>query len=78
MKFNANGGTWAITNARIFTVSGPVIEKGTVVIKGNKIEAVGANVPVPSGAKVVDAAGASVYPGMIDTSTAAPANTDAI
>jgi imidazolonepropionase-like amidohydrolase len=69
VKFNANGGTWAITNAKIFPVTGPVIEKGTIVIKGNKIEAVGANVSVPSGAKVVDAAGASVYPGMIDAST---------
>jgi imidazolonepropionase-like amidohydrolase len=69
VKFNANGATWAITNARIITVSGPVIEKGTIVIKGNRIEAVGAGVAVPSGAKVVDAAGANVYPGMIDTST---------
>jgi len=69
VKFNANGATWAITNAKIYTVTGPVIEKGTIVIKGNKIEAVGANVSVPSGAKVVDAAGANVYPGMIDAST---------
>ena len=69
VKTNATGPTWAITNARIVTVSGPAIERGTVVIKGNRIEAVGANVSVPSGAKVVDAAGASVYPGFIDTST---------
>jgi imidazolonepropionase-like amidohydrolase len=69
VKFNANGATWAITNARIVTVSGPVIEKGTIVIKGNRIDAVGANVAVPAGAKVVDAAGANVYPGMIDAST---------
>ncbi len=69
VAYNANGATWAITNARIVPVSGAVIEKGTVVIKGNKIEAVGANVSVPGGAKVVDAAGASVYPGAIDAST---------
>lgn len=66
---NADGPTWAITNARIVTVSGPVIDKGTIVIKGNRIQAVGASVPVPSGAKVVDAAGANVYPGMIDAGT---------
>ena len=42
--YNANGGTWAITNARIYPVSGPVIPKGTVVIKGNTIQAVGATV----------------------------------
>ena len=48
-RANADGPTWAITNARIVTVSGPVIPKGTIVIKGNRIEAVGANVAVPSG-----------------------------
>nr|MBP8274281.1 amidohydrolase family protein [Acidobacteriota bacterium] len=69
VRTNANGATWAITNARIVTVSGAVIARGTIVIKGNKIDAVGANVAVPSGAKVVDAAGANVYPGFIDAST---------
>lgn len=67
--YNANGGTWAITNARIFPVSGPMIPKGTVVIKGNTIQAVGANVAIPSGARVVDAKGGSVYPGFIDAQT---------
>ena len=69
VKGNANGPTWAITNARIVTVSGPVIPKGTVVIKGNRIEAVGANVAIPSGVKPIDAGGATVMPGMIDAST---------
>jgi imidazolonepropionase-like amidohydrolase len=69
VAYNANGATWVITNARIVTVSGAVIEKGTIVIKGNKIDAVGANVSVPSGARVVDAAGSNVYPGAIDAST---------
>lgn len=67
--YNANGPTWAITNARIHTVSGPVIPRGTVVIRGNTIQAVGANVSVPSGARVVDARGANVYPGFIDAQT---------
>lgn len=66
VAYNANGGTWAITNARIVTVSGPVIERGTIVINGNKIQAVGANVSVPGGARTVNANGASVYPGFID------------
>src|SRR5687767_4262180 len=67
--YNANGGTWAITNARIYPVSGPVIPKGTVVIKGNTILAVGASAQIPSGARVVDAKGGSVYPGFIDAQT---------
>ena len=69
VKGNAGGPAWAITNARIVTVSGAVIPRGTIVIKGNRIEAVGANVPLPPGVKPVDAGGATVVPGMIDAST---------
>lgn len=61
--------TYAIRNARIVTVTGPVIENGTVVISGGKITAVGANVSVPSGAKTIDGTNLSVYPGMIDSGT---------
>src|SRR5687767_10132567 len=62
-------GVFAIRNARIITVTGPVIENGTVVITNGKIAAVGANVSIPSGAKVIEARGLSVYPGMIDADT---------
>ena len=69
VQLNANGPAWAITNARIVPVSGPEIERGTIVIKGNRIQAVGVGVAVPSGAKVVDGTGLSVYPGFIDAGT---------
>src|ERR1041385_9121527 len=62
-------GTIAIRNARIVTVSGPDIENGTVVIRDGKIEAVGTNVSVPSGAQMIEGRGLSVYPGMIDAGT---------
>ncbi len=62
-------GTFAIVGARIVTVSGAVIENGTVVIQNGKITAVGAGAPVPSGAERIDGKGLSVYPGMIDAST---------
>jgi imidazolonepropionase-like amidohydrolase len=62
-------GTFAITNARIVTVSGPVIENGTVVIQNGKIAAVGTNVSVPAGAEIIDGKGLSVFPGMIDAGT---------
>lgn len=62
-------GTFAITNARIVTVSGAVIENGTVVIQDGKIAAVGAAVNIPSGAEKIDGKGLSVYPGMIDAGT---------
>ncbi|HKP70551.1 MAG TPA: amidohydrolase family protein [Pyrinomonadaceae bacterium] len=62
-------GTFAIVNARIVTVSGAVIENGTVVIQDGKIAAVGANVSVPAGAEKIDGKGLSVFPGMIDAGT---------
>lgn len=62
-------GTYVIRNARIVTVSGPVIENGTVVISAGKIAAVGTNVNVPANAQHIDGKGLSVYPGMIDAST---------
>ncbi len=62
-------GTFAITNARIVPVSGPAIERGTLVISGGKITAVGAGVAVPQGAQVIDGSGLSVYPGMMDAGT---------
>ncbi|MBW8771720.1 MAG: hypothetical protein JF590_00265, partial [Gemmatimonadetes bacterium] len=45
----------AFQNARIIPVVGAEIPRGTVVIQNGKIIAIGANVPVPSGAQVVDA-----------------------
>ena len=62
-------GVYVIRNARIVTVSGPVIESGTIVVRGGRIEAVGANVNAPAGAQEIDARGLSVYPGMIDAGT---------
>jgi len=62
--------TYAITNARIITVSGPIIERGTVVIRDGLIAAVGADATAPADARVIDGTGLSVYPGLIDSSTA--------
>ena len=61
--------TYAITNARIVTVSGPVIDRGTVVIRNGLIAAAGANVTAPSDARVIDGSGLTVYPGLIDSYT---------
>jgi imidazolonepropionase-like amidohydrolase len=57
---------YAITNARIVTVAGPVIEKGTVVMRDGVIEDVGAAVAAPADALIVDGTGLVVYPGLID------------
>lgn len=60
---------YAVEGARIVTVSGAVIDDGAVVIDDGLIVAVGANVGVPPGAWVLDGAGKTVYPGMIDAFT---------
>lgn len=66
---SANAQSYAITNAKIVTVSGATIEKGTVVVRNGLIFAVGANVSAPADATVLDVGGATVYPGFIDTVT---------
>lgn len=58
--------TYAITGARIVPVSGPAIDKGTIVIRDGLIAAVGATVAAPADARIVDGTGLTVYPGLID------------
>jgi imidazolonepropionase-like amidohydrolase len=58
--------TYAITNARLVPVSGPAIERGTIVVRNGLIAALGAGVAVPADARVIDGAGLTVYPGFID------------
>lgn len=62
----AQGKTYAITGARINTVSGAVIERGTVVVADGKILSVGPTAPVPAGAEVIDGTGLEVSPGFFD------------
>jgi imidazolonepropionase-like amidohydrolase len=63
--------TVAITGGRIVTM-GPAgeIERGTVLIRNGRIVAVGADVPVPPGAKIIDATGKVVTPGLVAAGTA--------
>jgi imidazolonepropionase-like amidohydrolase len=63
------GQSYAITNARIVTVSGATIEKGTVVVRDGLIESAGADAKVPADAQVFDGNGLTVYPGFIDSVT---------
>ena len=58
-----------IRNATIVPVSGPRIQNGSIVLRGDRIEAVGPNVAAPSDARVIDGTGLFVYPGMIDGGT---------
>jgi imidazolonepropionase-like amidohydrolase len=60
---------YAIVNAEVHPVTGPVIAKGVVVLRDGRIEALGADIAPPADAVVVDAAGLRVYPGLINSAT---------
>jgi imidazolonepropionase-like amidohydrolase len=55
-----------IQNGTILTVTKGTIQKGSILIRDGKIAEVGTNVKVPAGAKVIDATGMFVSPGIID------------
>lgn len=65
----ASAQTIAITNAKIYPVSGAPITRGTVVIRDGVIVAVGERVTIPSGAQTIDANGKVVTPGLINSIT---------
>src|SRR5262245_61429033 len=76
-----DGDAYAIKGGTVVTVTGATIQKGTVIIRNGLIEAVGADIPIPGDARVIDASGMTVYPGLIDAYTniglGAPAPTPA-
>ena len=55
----------AIVDARLEIGDGTVVEKGTVVIDGDRIVAVGASVRAPAGAAIIDGRGKVISPGII-------------
>ena len=60
-------GMVALTNARIITMRGDeVIPRGTVLIEGNRIKAVGTRVDIPANVKRIDMSGKTIMPGLID------------
>jgi imidazolonepropionase-like amidohydrolase len=55
----------AVVGGDVYTGAGPVIRRGTVLCRGRRIEAVGADLKVPEGARVIDATGRRVLPGLV-------------
>jgi Tol biopolymer transport system component/imidazolonepropionase-like amidohydrolase len=75
VKTDVPAGTVAFTNARVITMRGDeVISNGTVVLRSNRIAAVGpaGAVNVPSDAKLIDASGKTIIPGLIDVHAHGP------
>ncbi len=69
VRADVPGGVIALTGARLITMTGDeVIEDGTVVVRGNRIVAVGPRqaVTVPTDARTMDVRGATIMPGIID------------
>ncbi len=59
----------ALVGGTVHPVSGPAIEKGTVLFEKGRITSVGAGVAIPSGTLTVDVTGKHVYPGLIEASS---------
>ena len=58
-----------IRGGSVFDGTGSAPRPATVVIRGDRIEAVGPDVAVPAGARVVDVTGKTVLPGLFDLHT---------
>ncbi|MFQ5675571.1 MAG: amidohydrolase family protein [bacterium] len=59
----------ALVGGTVHTVSGPVIQNGTVLFVSGKITAVGEAIDLPEGTEKIDVSGKHVYPGMIAANT---------
>jgi len=58
-----------IRGGTIMTVTGGILENGTIIIRAGEIEAVGMNLSLPPGARVIEAPGDFILPGLIDAGT---------
>ena len=66
---SAGGGTILIKNGTLLTVTKGVVARGDILVVGGVIRQIGGNIAPPAGARVVDAAGRFVLPGIIDSHT---------
>lgn len=58
-----------LRNADVYPVTSPEMKGVNVLIENGKIAGIGAKIAAPKGARVIDAKGLRVYPGMIDSGT---------
>jgi len=55
----------AIRGGDLYTITGGIIKNGTILIKDGKISGIGQNIEIPEKAKVIDASGKVVMPGLV-------------
>ena len=66
----ATNETIALKGGKLLTITHGVIENGVLVMQNGRITVIGgAGTAIPSGAKVIDVTGMTVYPGLIDSET---------
>jgi imidazolonepropionase-like amidohydrolase len=56
----------AIVNGQVMTITQGTLDRGTVLVEGGRIVALGEQVEIPEDAQIFDAEGKIVMPGMID------------
>ena len=61
--------SFALKGATVYTVSGPKILNATILVEKGRISAVGEDVKIPDGVKVLDVTGRIIIPGLIDIHT---------
>ncbi len=62
-------GLYAYTGARVFTMAGPPIDDGTVIVEKGLIREIGPGLRPPARATVIDAKGLWIFPGLIESHT---------
>ena len=60
-----SGASFALKGAFLYTMAGPPVSNGIVLVKNGKIEKAGQGLPIPAGYEVIDAAGFVVMPGLV-------------
>ena len=81
VKADRPSGSVALINARIISMNGKdggVIENGSILIKGNRIKAVGSGLTLPRDVKTVDLEGKTIIPGLIDAHAHGPQGVDGL
>ncbi len=74
-------GSIALVGARIVTMSdeqGGIVDEGAILIRGNRIAAVGArsDVSLPAGVQTIDMTGKTIIPGLVDAHAHGPQGVD--
>ena len=68
LSFSADEPVTAIKGGDLYTITSGIIKNGTILIKSGKISQIGQNIEIPENAKVIDAHGKIVLPGLVAAS----------